>query len=456
MADAENKSDVADAVDSENTETEDQNRYLSEAETIAPCKVELKITVPVETIGEELDERYAEIIKTMPFPGFRVGHTPRRLVEKKLGKDVLNDVRENVIGEAFKAAIDTHDLDPISEPDSDFEDIKLTPGEPLTYTVTVLVRPTVEIPDFEKITVQAVKAEVEEKEIDEVIEDLRRQHSLLEPLPDGKMAEKGVAVLDFVAKVGEETLLEREDAEYNHPAEFLTGLKVPTLKDEILGKSQGDEFTLTETLPETWPNEDHAGKEMTVSFTVKSVKCYILPEVNAEFAEELDYDSVEELREEVTDQVKRQAEQTAGEATDKLLVDALLEAAPIDLPEDVVKEETSRRIERTKAMLRMRGVSEEELEEKLGEAMTAERAEVERDFKSGFLLDAIAKQEKVFVTEREVDDRVAQMATSYNRTPEEMQEYLEQREMLSSIRTNMKEEKVIELLRTKVKIEEPA
>ena len=69
-------------------------------------------------------------------------------------------------------------------------------------------------------------------------------------------------------------------------------------------------------------------------------------------------------------------------------------------------------------MLRMRGVDEDELEEKLGEAMTAERAEVERDFRSGFLLDAIAKAEKIFVTEREINDRVAQMAAGYNRTPE--------------------------------------
>jgi trigger factor len=88
--------------------------------------------------------------------------------------------------------------------------------------------------------------------------------------------------------------------------------------------------------------------------------------------------------------------------------------------------------------------------------MAAEQAEVERDFRAGFLLDAIAKKEKVFVTEREIEERIAQMAASYRRTPEEMKEYVEQRDMLSSIRTGMKEEKVVELLRKKVKIEDPA
>jgi trigger factor len=450
MADSEDKTDVSDA---ESTATE-EHRYLSEVATVAPCKVEIKITVPVETIAEEMDDRYAEIIKTMPFPGFRVGHTPRRLVEKKLGKDVLNDVRENIIGEAFKAALKTHDLDPISEPEGDIEAIDLVPGEPLNYSVTVLVRPTVEIPDFATITVSAVKAEVEDKDIDEVVENLRRQKALLEPAPDGRMGGQDVAVIDFVAQVGDEKLLERENAEYHHPSEFITGLRVPALKDAVLGKTAGDEFTLTETLPETWPNEEQAGKEMTIACTVRGVKRYVLPEVNDQFAAELDFDSVEELREDVAEQVKRRAEQTAREATDRKIIDAILAAAPIDLPEDVVKEATQGRLERTKVMLRMRGVSAEELEEKLGEAMTAERAEVERDFRSGFLLDAIARREKIFVTEREVNDRVAQMAVGYNRTAEEMQDYVEQNHMLSSIRTSMKEEKVVELLRTRVKIED--
>jgi trigger factor len=453
MVDSENTPDVADA---ELSEADEKPRFLSESESIGPCKVELKVTVPVETIEEELDERYAEIIRTMPFPGFRVGHTPRRLVEKKLSDDVLNDVREHVVSEAFKEAIERHDLDPISEPEGDFESIELTRGEPLTYTVTVLVRPTVTIPDYESISIEAVKAEIDEADIDEVIENLRRQHSLLTPTEDGKMAEKDVAILDLAATVGDETILERENAEYTHPADFLTGLKLPGLKDEILGKCEGDEFELTETLPTTWPKEEHAGKDMSVKITVRGVKRYVLPEVNQAFAEELDYDSVEELREEVTEQVQRQADQGAKEATDKKLVDALLEASPIELPEDVVKEETSHRVERTKALLRMRGADEDEVDEKLGEAMAAEQAEVERDFRAGFLLDAIAKKEKVFVTEREIEERIAQMAASYRRTPEEMKEYVEQRDMLSSIRTGMKEEKVVELLRKKVKIEDPA
>ena len=186
---------------------------------------------------------------------------------------------------------------------------------------------------------------------------------------------------------------------------------------------------------------------------VQDVKRHVLPELDEELAKDLDYDSVEELREEVQEQVERKAEAEASEATDRLIVDALIEAAPFELPEDVVKEEISQRLDRTQATLRMRGAGEEEVEKKLAEARVDERAVVEREFRSGFLLDTIAKKEKVFVTENEVKERIAQMAASYNRSPEEMEEYLEQRNLLGSVRGSMREQKVMKLLRNKVKIE---
>lgn len=450
MADTESKPDTDEAPES------GEDRFSSEIETVGPCKIDVKITIPEETIQTAFDERYEEIIKTVSFPGFRVGHAPRRLVEKKLGDEVRSDVKEGLILDSFKEAVDKHDIDPIHEPDVDMEAIEFDPDRPTEYTVTLLVRPTVEVPDFEKITVQAAKVEVTDEKVDEVIEDLRKQNAVLEAAPDGKMAEDDTAILDVNAVAGDEKVIERENAEYHHPADFVVGLRVPGLKDAILGKSAGDEFTITETLPETWPNPDLAGKEMTVAVTVHDVKRNVLPELNDEFAEILDYDSVEELREEVQVQVERHAEQEAKDQTDRRIVDALIEAADFELPEDVVKQEITTRIDRKMAILRMQGADEEKVEADLAEARSDERAEVEREFRSGFLLAEIARAEKVFVTESEVEERVARMASGYNRSEDEMKEYLEQRDMMGTIRSSMREEKVMEILRKKIKIEEQA
>jgi len=439
--------------DNVTTTTEEKQRYLSEIETVGPCKVEVKITVPVETIGEEFDSRYAEIIKTVAFPGFRIGHTPRRLVEKKLGDEVADDVKETVISESFKAAIEQHELDPISDPDVDLEGLEFKRDEPLTYSATLLVRPTVTLPDYGEITVEAAKPEVSEEKVEALVEAELKRHSVLEPVEGGKVEKGDIVVLDFTARVGDEKIAERENEECAQMFPYVGGLPAKDFPETILGKSAGDEFSLTGTFPETWPEADRAGQEFSLEVTLQEIKRYVLPELDEEFVKGLDYDSVEEFREEMEERVEREAEREAAGATDQRIRDALIEAAPFELPEDIIKEEISRRIDRIQAQLRMQGAHEDEVEKRLAEARNSTGEEVERDFRTAFLMDAIAKAEKIFVTESEVDERISQMASLYGRTEDEMLQYLEQRDMVGSIRSGMREEKVMEMLRQKVKIE---
>jgi trigger factor len=440
--------------DADSAEVAEKKRFESEAETVGPCKIEVKITIPAETVKEELDERFREIIRTVAFPGFRVGHAPRRLVEKKLGDEVHDQVKESLLSDSFKDAVQTHELDSIRDPDVDLEGIELHPERPIEYKAVFLVRPKVEIPEFGEISVEAARPEVTDEMVEEAITELRRRHSVLETAPDGKMAAGDVAIVDLLATVGDEKILDRENVEYHHPAPHVVALPVRTLAEEILGKATGDEFTLTEKLPDTWSVAEQAGQEMRVEVKLKDVKRYVLPELDDALAEELDFDSVEELREEVREGVERAAEQEARSITDQRIVDALISASPFDLPEEVVREEISLRIKRKEGILRMHCANEAEYEEKLAEAKGAERGEVEREFRSGFMLAAIAKQEKVFVTESEVEEQITRMAAGYNRSVEEMTEYLEQRDMIGSIRASMREAKVMEILRKKVMIEE--
>ena len=433
--------------------TEEKPRYLSETETTGPCKVEVKITVPVETIEEEFESRYEEIIKTVAFPGFRLGHTPRRLVEKKLGEDVAGDVKETIITDSFKAAIEKHDLDPISDPDVDLEGVELSRDEPLSYSATLLVRPIVELPDFEKLTVEAVKAEVSQEKVEELIEAERKRHAVLVPVEDGIVEQGDIVSIDFTARAGDEKIAEKENEECAQMFPYIGGLPAKEFPDAILGRKIGDELTVSDAFPETWPEPEKAGKAIVIDIKLVEIKRHSLPEVTQEFVESLDYDSVEEFREEMEERVEREAEHEASHATDERLRDAVIEAAPFELPEDIIKEETARRIERIQAQLRMQGANEEEVEKRLTEARNSAREEVERDFRTAFLMDAIAKAEKIFVTESEVDERIAQMAAAYGRSPDEMQQYVEQRDMVGSIRSGMREEKVMEMLRKKVKIE---
>ena len=446
---------MADENVTDNTpDTNDEaQRYLSEAEVVGPCKVEVKITVPVETIGEEYNARYEEIIKTVAFPGFRIGHTPRRLVEKQLGSEVEGDVKETLISESFKAAIEEHDLDPISDPDVDLEGLELSREEPLTYSATLLVRPSVELPDFGSIEVEAAKPEVSDEKVEAAVDAERKRHSLLEPVEDGEVEKSDIVVIDFTARSGDEKIAEKENEECSQMFPYIGGLPAKDFPETMLGKKVGAEFELTDSFPETWPEPERAGAEYSIAVKLQDIKRYVLPEVDQAFVESLDYDSIEEFREEMTERVQHEAEHEAEAATDEKIRDAVIVAAPFELPEDIIKEETSRRIERLQAQLRMQGAGEDEMEQKVAEASNSAGDEVERDYRTAFLMDAIAKAEKIFVTESEVEERVSQMASAYGRTIEEMEQYIEQRDMSGSIRAGMREEKVMEMLKKKVKIQ---
>jgi len=195
---------------------------------------------------------------------------------------------------------------------------------------------------------------------------------------------------------------------------------------------------------------------MTVEVAVREVKRQVLPALDDAFAAKLDFETLGELREDVRQQVAREAEHGAKEETDRRIVDALLAASPFEIPEDLVAKVTHQRLGRLQAVLQMQSATEEEVDRKLAEASAAERTVVERDFRSSLLMDAVAKKEKIFVTETEVEEQVARMAAAYHRTVEEMEEYLDQQDMISSIRGRMREEKVMEFLRKAVKVEASA
>ena len=450
MADTEKKTDEAEKTEAP---AEEARRFESEAKTIGPCKVEVTIKVPIETITKEFDDRYKELISTVAFPGFRLGHAPRRLVEKRVGDDIRAEVKEHLVTESFKDAIERHEIDPLKDPDVDLAKVEMTDGMPMEYQAVFIVRPVVEVKDYAAITVTAAKPEVSESQVEAVLAGMRRRHAVLSVRSGEKVAEGDVAVLDVRATVGDEKVLERENVPYEHPDQFVAGLHLPAIGEAVLGKGADDEFTLTEKLPEGWPERAHAGKDMTVAFTVREVKRYELPELDDAFAARLDYDTLDELKTDVRKRVEREADAEAGKETDRRIVDALIAATPFEIPEDVVHEETDSRVKHLKAQLRMAGASEDEIERREAEAVSAERSEAERDLRAMFVLDAVARKEKILVTESEVRERISQMAQAYHRTVEEMEEYIEKRDMLSSIRASMREQKVMDLLKKTVKIE---
>lgn len=425
----------------------------AKVEDAGPCRKKLTVTVPPEVVREELDRAFLDVIRGVHVPGFRVGHLPRKVAEMRFGRAVRQEVKGQLLEKAFGEAMEKNELSPIGTPDLDGGEGELDPAKPFTFEVTVEVRPTITLPALDGISVKRPAVSVAEADVDRAVEDIRLERAELRPAPDGTVAERDVVVLDAAVVLEGERIVEAENVQYRHPSEVVAGIQVAGVAAAILGKKQEEDLVLRVQLPPNFKIPRHAGREADFHLTVREVKRFHLPEVDAAFVKAMDFDSVEEFRAEVGKAVRREKEVEAEKAVDAALLDAILAKAPIELPEGIVKKEIGQVLARYQADLHLQGASPEAIEEKLAKVQGEAAEHVGREFKVAFLVDEVARKRGIFVTENEVREQVQLMSSRYGRPVEEMQDYLDQRGLMSSIRGRLRERKVLEALRRDVRIE---
>ncbi len=417
-----------------------------------PCSKKVRITVPAERVDREIEDTFKNVQQAVQFKGFRAGKAPRRLVEARLGARVLSDVRERLVQTVVEEAIRDEKLETLGEAQADWEKIEVEKGSDLEFEVTVDVRPDFEMPELAGIAVERPFFEVTDALIDREIDRLRMERASAEDGGDGPLEERGIATLAINLTCNDETIVDETGIEWAHPSDVLGGMLIDGLADGMLGKKTGDEAEFTVNLPDNFRVDELRGKPAKVVLTVEAIQKVVMPELNDAFAAELDYDDVEELRADISNQLDRQAETRIERALDEKIVEAILEEVPFDLPPSLVRRETGRMLARFQTRLQQDGLPEEQIREELARAHTEAEGRVMHDLRASFVLDRIASEKKVFATETEVQEELARMAGSYNLTADQMEEQMAEQGLLSSLRSSIRERKTIGELRHLVAI----
>jgi len=425
-----------------------------EIEDAGPCSKKVRITVPAERVDKEIEDTYRNVQKAVHFKGFRPGKAPRKLVEAKLGERVLHDVRERLVQTAVEEAVRDAGLQTLGDAEADWEQIEVTRGADLTFDVTVDVRPEFELPELAGVEVERPVLEVTDAMVDRELERLRMERASAEDAGDDPLEERGLASLAVKLDCEGRTIVEETGIEWAHPSDVLGGMLVDGMAAGLLGRKKGESAEFTVKLPENFRDDDLRGKDATVAITLESVQKVTLPELNDAFAAELDYDDVDELRDDIRKQLDRQAETRLERALDERIVEALLEKVPFDLPPSLVRRETGRMLARYQTKLRQDGVPEEQIREELARAHAEAETRVKRDLRASFVLDRIASDRKVFATENEVQQELARMAASYNRSLEDMEDHMLQNGLMPSLRASIRERKTIGELRDVVTLKD--
>ncbi|MHC4715859.1 MAG: trigger factor, partial [Planctomycetota bacterium] len=399
------------------------------------------IEVPRERIDAKFSEMFGELGESAQVPGFRIGRAPRRLIEKRFGKEVAEDVRNSLVGEAVGKALDDAEFRVLGEPDLKLDDISVPDDGPLTFDFEVEVAPDVTLPDYEGMEVRRPQVEVTDQHVDEALDELRRPRGTLRPT--NKAAQEDDVIVADVSLTGEGIDVQAANAEVRVAPGTVSGIPLEGLGEALAGKKAGQAAELTTTVPAGHPNEAWRDKEVTISLKVQEVKRLELPELTDEFAAESGFESMEDMRDAVRSNLQGRV---AGEQ-ERLLADQVrqffLDKVDLDVPEGVAQRQSARVLQRRVIDLMIRGVPREQIEQNLAQLEQQAAAQAAQDLKRMFIMDDLAETLGIEVEEDEVNARIAQIAQRYRRRPERMRREMQDDGTYTELMVAIREDKAV-------------
>ena len=437
-------------------EQQDQDfEYPVKIEDAGPGAKKVSIEIPQERISAKLAEQFKDLRKQAAIPGFRPGHAPRKLVEKMFANDVRNQVRGDLIRESYEQALEKNKLQVLGEPEFDnAEEIKLPDDGPLTYSFSVEVQPEFTLPDMAGLKVQKQKVSITDENLEQAMNNLREQQGTLAPVEDRGVQAKDYLVADVHVKDGDNVVAHQHDAQVVARPGRVAGLEVPDLDKQLEGMRPGETRTITVRAPETHATESIRGKDVQIEVALKDVKRMELAEVDQDFLQDLGFTNEADLREALRQQMAENIEYRVQQSMREQVNNFLLENVKLDLPAKMSDRQADRVVSRRAVDLMMRGMPQHQVEANLERLRGGAKEEAARELKLFFILQKIATDQNVDVTEGELNGRIAMLAAQRGKRPEKVKQEMSKDGTLANMYVQMREQKAIDQLLANAQVEE--
>lgn len=429
----------------------------------------LTVTVPRETIDEQQSEQFDELSREALVPGFRRGRAPRALIVKRFGRDVNEQLKSEVLSRGYMAAIEKIDLKVIGDPElivagddgaervvsveEAFDTIALPADGPMTFTCEVEIRPEFELPALEGFEIKKPVVEISGEDIQKQIDRIRAMQGTYEPVV-GKVKEDDLVICDLTLSIDGKEIKKEENVSVAARPQRVDGIAVEDLGKALVGKKAGDKLSVEATVGDDHPQAEWRGKNAQFDFVLHDVKRLALPAVDEAFLSGLGFDSEEELRNWVREDMSARLGDAIRDGLRGQVREYLLEKTKVDLPSGLSHRQADRVAELRKIELRRRGVPDAEIDKHLDELRLQARTEAVSDLKLFFIMEKLSEELDVHVGEDELNGQIALMAQRYNRRFDRMRDELAKGEGLTNLYLQMRDEKIIDLLITKAKIVE--
>ena len=423
-----------------------------QVENLEKNMAKLTVEVPAEELEKALQAAYMKEKNKISVPGFRKGKVPRQMIEKMYGAAIFYEEAANIlIQDNYAQAMEESGADIVSRPVIDV--VQIESGKPFIFTAEVAVRPEVKLGKYKGVQVTKVDTTVTDEEVDNAVEAERQKNARMVTVTDRAAANGDTAVIDYEGSV-DGVPFEGGKAE-NHSLELGSHSFIDTFEDQIVGHNAGDEFDVNVTFPTEYHAAELAGKPAVFKVKLHEIKVKELPELNDEFAQDVsEFDTLAEYKADVRKHLEVEKENEAKRTKEDEAIAKIIEKSEMEIPEAMIETQCENMVNDFAQRIAQSGLTMEQYMQFSG--MTLDklkeqvRPEAETRIKSSLVLEQIAKDENIEISDEEVDAEIERMAAQYGMEADKLKEYMGESEK-TSMKRDLAVTKAVDLIMENVK-----
>ena len=415
-------------------------------------EVKLEITVEASKFDEAIKKVYFKSAKYFNIPGFRKGKAPMQIVEKYYGKEIFYEDAFNEVAEvALEEAIKENKLDVVSRPDIDVTQIEK--GKDLIFTAVMQTKPEAELGKYKGIEIKKIEYNVTDEDINHELGHMQEHNSRLITIEDRPVEKGDIATIDFEGFVDGKAF-EGGKAE-GHELEIGSNTFIPGFEDQVIGMKIDEEKDINVKFPEEYFSKELAGKDATFKVKVHEIKKKELPELDDEFAKDVsEFDTLKELKADIKAKQEEQNKEKVKYETQDAVIKALCENIKVDIPSGMIEMEVENMLKDIEQRLSYQGLKLEQYLQMMGKTAEDMKKEYEPQaidaIKSRLALEAVVKAEKIEANDKEIEEKMKEMAKNYGKENDE--EFMKNENVRNYIKQGIESEKAIDFLVENAKI----
>lgn len=427
----------------------------------------LKIKVPASVVNSHFNKGLVEVQKTARLKGFRPGNAPISVIKQFYGEDVRHRVYHSLIDESFRKAVAEHQLKTIGSPKIESPEHKTGEGEhdhgisenkDFSYVATVEVMPELHAKGFTGISLMKEKVSVSDEDVDKMVDNLRNSQAEFKPYEAGvrKLQKGDYADIAFSGGlVTEHGIEEKPGMKGSRMLEVGSNSLIPGFEEEMIGMKSAETKTFRIKFPKDYHEKDFASKEAEFTVTVNEVKEKILPTLDDEFVKQMGYENVEDLRKKVREHLIQDRTDEVDRKLRSDLLQTLIDKNSFEVPQTLVDSQTRALVQDWVQELKRYGYDDATIQNNVMQELGSVKKKAENQVRASLILESIAEQEKIAISNDELEQEVERLAVNMKVESQKLRDYYSKDpSRKEDLLFRMRQERTVKHLLEKVKIKE--